>query len=424
MQSIAILALGMISLSGQLVKTASEQANELEQRAQVAAKAGDSQARITADLDLFRLLNGSPAIVEALARAYAASGDVRSALAELNKLADLGQTDKALLGGSDQRFASLQTLPEYKHVLARLSTNDTPVSLASVAFVLPDADLLPEDIDYDPGSRSFLITSIREHKIIRVQPNRSVTDFADSPDGWPMVAIKIDIARNRVWATEVAFDGLAVAPEDAWGHSAVLCFDLSTGRLLQRIEGPIHSSLGDMVLTSDGEPIVSDGDSGALYRVSKGRLVEINNTDFISPQTATRVLSRNQLFIPDYIRGVARFDLDTGHVSWLNKDGEDKVALTGIDGLYFRSHYLIATQNGTSPERVVLFALDPALIHIISTTVIERAASPDCDPTHGVVVGNDFYFIANSGWASLDERGNVKNGAKLTKALIMKFTLP
>jgi hypothetical protein len=130
----------------------------------------------------------------------------------------------------------------------------------------------------------------------------------------------------------------------------VLCFDHHTGKLLQRVDGPLHSSLGDMVLTRDGEPIVSDGDGGVLYRVSNGRMLEINRTAFISPQTGTRIPAGEQLFVPDYLRGIGRFDLTTGHVSWWNRGGVDKVAANGIDGIYLYRHFLIATQNGSPPS--------------------------------------------------------------------------
>ncbi len=424
MRIIAILSVLAIGLSGQPARTAPEKANELERRVQSAAKAGDQRSRIEADLELFHLLNGSPAVIEALARAYVASGDAQQALAALNRLADLGQADDDLLGGSGHSFSSIQNMPEYKQVIARFRANEVPVSRSNVAFVVSDAGLLPEDIDYDRSSRSFLITSIREQKIVRVRADGSTANFALSPDAWPMAAIKIDNSRNRVWATEVAFDGFAVAPASAWGHSAVLCFDLHTGKLLQRVAGPLHSSLGDMVLTRAGEPIVSDGESGILYRVSNGRMLEINRREFISPQTAARIPSGEQLFVPDYVRGIGRFDLKTGQVSWLNRDDVDKVAANGIDGLYLYDHSLIATQNGSSPERVVLFALDPTLTHILSAKVIEQSESPGCDPTHGVIVGKNFYYLANSGWAKLDEHGRVRDGMKLTKAVVMSYRLP
>ena len=422
MRIVLIVALAVIGLVNQPAKTAIEQANDLEQRAQSAAKAGDQKTRIGANLELLHLLNGSPAVVEALARAYAAAGEPDRALASLNRFADLGQTDEDLLAGRDRQFSMIENLPEYKTVLARLSKNKAPILLSKVAFTLPDAGLLPEDIDYDAGSRSFLVTSVLGRKIFRVRLNGSIASFAVSPDNWPMAAIKIDAMRARVWATEVAFDGFATAPKSAWGRSAILCFDLRSGRMLQRIEGPMHSSLGDMVLTRQGEPIVSDGDNGILYRVSNGRIVEINGTDFISPQTPVVFPAEEKLFVPDYTRGIAKFDLRTGHVFWLNQNDADKVAINGIDGLYMYHRSLIATQNGSSPERVILFELDPSLTRIVSSKVIEQSTSGD--PTHGVVVGGSFYYIANSGWAKLDEHGNVKSGSKLTAAYVMKYKLP
>jgi hypothetical protein len=40
-----------------------------------------------------------------------------------------------------------------------------------------------------------------------------------------------------------------------------------------------------------------------------------------------------------------------------------------------------------------------------------------------VVVGDWFYYIANSGWDVLDERGDVKAGEKLSPGIVMRFKL-
>jgi len=84
---------------------------------------------------------------------------------------------------------------------------------------------------------------------------------------------------------------------------------------------------------------------------------------------------------------------------------------------------LIAVQNGTSPERVVTFRLDATLTRIESEMIIERSTGTLGDPTHGVVIDNDFYYIANSGWDAIDERGNMKPGAKRSVPLIMRGQL-
>jgi hypothetical protein len=67
--------------------------------------------------------------------------------------------------------------------------------------------------------------------------------------------------------------------------------------------------------------------------------------------------------------------------------------------------------------------LDQSQMKVVSEDVIERGTATLGDPTHGVVVGDWFYYIANSGWDALDERGDVKAGEKLSPGLVMRFRL-
>lgn len=409
----------LLAASGQ---SAREQMHDLQAKGVAAAKAGDQQTRIAVDLDLQRLLNNEPSVLLALARAYSAAGDPQKALAALNGFADLGLADDNLLDGSDQRYASLTSLPEYKYILDRFRQNEAPISLGSPVLSFSDAGLLTEDLDYDSSTRTFLVTSVLEHKIVRATLSGAVADFAASPDAWPMLAIKIDSAHHRVWATEVALDDFNTAPKAAWGRSAVLSYDLATGKLLSRIEGPPHTALGDMVLASNGEPIVSDG-YGGIYRVSDGGLRPINTADFISPQTSVMLPGGDRILVPDYVRGLGILNLANGQVSWLDADGLAKVCLHGVDGAYLHNHQLLLTQNGTTPQRVLLITLDRSLTRVESTKVIEQSAPGRGDPTHGVVVGDDFYYIANSGWNQLDDHGDLKPGSKLTSAQILRYSL-
>lgn len=417
-----VLALTAASAAAQRGSTALEQVNAVEQRAVAAARAGNQQGRIAADLELLRLLHGSPDILEALARAYAAAGETAKGVAALQRYADMGLADDDLLSGKDLRYAALAKSPGYAKALAQMRGNEAPMALAATAFSLPDAGLVAEDIDYDPGTRAFFVTSVLEKKIVRIAPDGSARDFAASPDRWPMLALKIDAQRQRVWATEVALQGFAVVPRSAWGRSAVLCFDLKSGRLLERIESEQPTALGDLALTREGDPIVSDGGGGGLYRVANGKLIRVDSADFISPQTPAA--EGDAMLVPDYARGIARFDLRTKYAIWMNEDGADPVALSGVDGLYLHRGWLILTQNGTMPERVVLMKLDAAGRRVVATRVIEQNAPGLGDPTHGVVAGDSFYFIANSGWAHLDEQGRVKAGERLSPAKILRYPLP
>jgi hypothetical protein len=400
---------------------ATEQFAHLRDQENAALAAGDKQARLRVALEMQKLLNDAPDAVEVAAKAYALAGDAKNALTALGLFADLGQADDPLLSGKSKSFSAIEKLPQYQSILSRFAQNKLVISRAESAFVLSDPRLLTEDIDYDSKSGTFLLTSILEKKIVRLAPGQEAKDLAASPSHWPLLAIKVDAGRNLVWATEVALDGFTAAPKTDWGRSAVLCVDLATGTLLRRIESPAHTALGDMVLTSYGNPTVSDGDGGGVYEVSGERLERVDGGDFISPQTPAMHPDGQHVFIPDYARGIGILSLASKRVVWLNSDARPKYSINGIDRLYFDRCFLIATQNGTFPERVIRFRLDSALSKIISQEIIERATETLGDPTHGVVVGDFFYYIANSGWSEVDEHGDLKEGSMLTPARIMRF---
>lgn len=375
---------------------------------------------LAAARELTALLHDSPDALLELARARLQSGDLSGARSDLQRYAHLGQSVDLIGVAAD--FAPLVRSPEFGAVQRAMDRNTRTVSLGVTALRLGDAALLAEDLDYEPASGQFFVSSVREHKIIAVRRDGAARDFARAPDPWPLVALRVDAARDRLWATEVAMHGLKFSPAADWGRSALLCYQLSSGRLLRRIEGPRNSALGDMTLTAGGEVLVSDGDGGGLYRLRDGdaALRRIDGGEFISPQTPALHADGRHLFVPDYLRGIAVLDLTTGRVRWLA--GTDKFALNGIDGLYYSHGRLLAVQNGTSPQRVVAFDVDAALQAIHAETLIERA-TPDLDPTHGLLVGEDFYYLADSGWAAIDEQGSMKPGVHSSAARLMRVSL-
>ncbi len=79
-----------------------------------------------------------------------------------------------------------------------------------------------------------------------------------------------------------------------------------------------------------------------------------------------------------------------------------------------------AVQNGASPARVIVFALDSSRMEIAGETVVERATPTLGEPTHGVLVETTFYYIANSGWDGIDEHGAARPAKRLEAAVIMR----
>jgi hypothetical protein len=407
--------------AAQAPQSAIDQLHALRAKAGEARSSNDWKSNLDWANKIKQLLNGSPNSLLTVARADANLRDFDAAFHEIDQFVRMGQTTDAIEALPD--FAALRTKEQFAAIATRMKANQTPISRTSTAFLLSDPGLLTEDIDFDPNGKRFLITSIRQKKIIWAKADGTSGEFARTPDNLPIFAIKIDPKRGVVWATELALQEYSFAPKEEWGRSVILCFDLKDGRLLRQVEGPRGSALGDLTLTEAGDIIASDGEGGAIYRLrAKGTALErVDGGDFISPQTSAMHPDGKHLFVPDYLRGIGLLDLETKNVHWLPMVG--KFALNGIDGLYFSAGKLIATQNGTSPERVIVFSLDSSLTRISSETIIERSTESLGDPTHGVVIGADFYYIANSGWDTLDDHGVVKPNAKITPPRVMRIAL-
>jgi hypothetical protein len=402
-------------------QSAIDQLHGLRAKAAEAIRSDDWQSNLDWSNRVKQLLNSSPNSLLTVARAETHLGNFDAAFHEIDEFVRMGQTTDAIETLPD--FASLRTKEKFAGIAGGMKANQTPIARASTAFLLSDPGLLIEDLDFDPVTKRFLVTSIREKKIIWAQANGTTGQFARAPDNLPIFGIKIDSQRGVVWATSVALQDYVFASKEEWGRSVILCFDLKDGRLLRRVEGPRGSALGDLTLTSNGDVIASDGQEGAIFRLRAGdtALERIDGGDFISPQTPAMHPDGEHLFVPDYLRGIGLLDLKTKKVLWLPMDG--KFALNGIDGLYFSAGKLIAVQNGTSPERVVVFTLGSTLTNIASEEIIERSTETLGDPTHGVIIGTDFYYIANSGWDALDDHGAVKPETKITPPRVMRVDL-
>ncbi|HXN63934.1 MAG TPA: hypothetical protein VN862_01275 [Candidatus Acidoferrales bacterium] len=303
----------------------------------------------------------------------------------------------------------LDSVPELKH-------NGAAVSTGSPVFPLPDPNLLVEDVAFNPATRHLFMTSVHQKKILECDLAGKCEDVIHPLPDMPLhalLAIHIDAPRGILWATTAGMNNeIDFRPEYA-GRSSALKFDLHSHRLLRRYE-PADArahALGDMTVASNGDAYISDGESGDVYVIRRdgGELQSLAPAGvFISPQTPALNGDESLLYVPDYVEGIAVINLKDGSIEWMKST--NPVALDGIDGLYWTKTGLLAAQNGTSPKRIVRFRLD-AYNRIAGFNVLEANWSGLGDPTHGVIAGDDFYYIVNSGWDRADDQGALHEGA-------------
>jgi len=373
-------------------------------------------------LQLASALSGHSLVLYKLAASEALLGNDTAAIRRLRVYAATGLTAQV---ASDTDFISLRGRADFDSVVAQLTRNARPITTSELAFTLPDPRILPEDMTYDAAGRAFYVSSMLERKIVRIEASGATRDFVTSGrDGvWSILGLAVDKHRRLLWATTSTLERTrGFAPADS-GRGALLAYDLANGRLVHRYDLPAssgHHELGEVAVSDSGDVYVSDGRVGVLYVLrSDASALEPLLADgaLVSPQGIV-VRPDGRLFVADYVRGVAIVEPMMRTVSWLPHPHE--VPLNGIDGLALRGHTLVAIQNGTTPPRVLRLELDDDMGRVMRSEVLEANSAGSSEPTHGVFVGDDFYFIANSGFGRLADDGRVKSGVALERGMIRR----
>lgn len=417
-----VLALGAVPAAAQGDSTWRDH----DRAADNAYKAGDFSTFRAQLLTMRREIGPLPFIDYDLAVAEARLGNGERALEWLETFADMGIWEDVT---RDADLASVRSLGGYPRVVQLLAANLAPVTRGASAFTLADADLIAEDIAYDSVRQRFLVSSVHRRKIVAVDSAGHATDFtrpgADST--WGMFAVHVDAARQILWATTAAVNAAQGYHAADSGRSALLAYDLATGALRTRLE-PADARrahvLGDMTIGADGTVYVSDAVSGAVYTAAPGArmlAVLVPPGTFTSPQTPALSADEKRLFVADYARGIAVVDLSTRAVRWLGHPGN--VALVGTDGLYRVGNTLLAVQNGTTPNRVLRILLDTAMTRVLDAEVLERGKPAVNDPTHGVMLDDTFYFIAQSGWDRVKDDGTLAPAGATDTPVVRRLTL-
>ncbi len=168
----------------------------------------------------------------------------------------------------------------------------------------------------------------------------------------------------------------------------------------------------------------TDSLSPVIYRVAQGDdkiLPFLSGEPFLNLQGIALAPGGDRLFVADYAQGIFAIDLRTKKVTKMST--RPNTVLLGIDGLYAVGQTLVAVQNGITPNRVIRLSLGEDHSSIAWTEVLEANNPMFDEPALGVVVGGSLYFVANSQWRLVDEKGSQAAPEELQDAVILKLPL-
>jgi len=396
---------------------------ELERAAIASYRAKDYAAFLRDIKQAADLRPDLPRLIYNLAGAYALNGNPDESVALIDRLIAMGvffDFEK------DDDFASLGT-SRLAEISNRARVNNVAINASTRAFTLPDREMIPEGIAYDPVGRRLFIGSIHQGRIMSVDENGKSTDFSTATDGlWSVSGMTVDADRRILWATTSSFPQFAGYKPGEKGRAGLFKYDLATGKLLARFFAPTgdgEHALGDLTLDRSGRVYITDSISPVIHTIDpNGKALEtfIRDDAFSSLNGITFDTSGKTLYVSDYTNGI--FKIDVPSKKFVQIKPSRTVTLIGIDGLYFFRGDLIATQNGVSPQRVVRFSLNTAKTEITASKTLEANHPDFLEPTLGVIVKGDLFYVANSQWPLIDEKG-VLAKARLREPVILKLKL-
>ena len=176
--------------------------------------------------------------------------------------------------------------------------------------------------------------------------------------------------------------------------------------------------LNDLTIDSNGDVYVTDWGIPAIYMISLDKdtiekVIDLprrpNGIDISSDLT--------KLFVSG--EGIGVLELSTKTFKELKHPVN--MFLSG-DGLYFYRNSLIAVQNG-GHRKITRFYLNEDQDEIIRAQALEAYHPLFNLPTTGVIVGNHFYYIANSQIREYDNEGNLSPLSELEEIKILKVEL-
>ncbi|WP_396624287.1 hypothetical protein [Luteitalea sp.] len=341
-----------------------------------------------------------PYILYAQVRAAVRAGRLDQAFGVLGLLAEKGIAADVLISPSFEAMRDDPRWPEWQEKLQALVA---PVARSVVAFRLNEPDFFPEAMTYDRGSRRFLIGSLYKRKVVVVdEVTGRAADYATFREAG-FFGVRGLEADNRRGALYVLSSGgpemQAYAAADE-GQSYLHRLQLSSGRQVTRTAPPVVAGghqLDEIVQAPDGALYMTDARAGVIYRWRPGTkaldpFVRIGAE--LRPTGLTWSGDGRALYVA-HLEGVSRVALATRTVEPVGHP--PSVTLVGFDGLESHRGDLIGIQNGLPGlSRVVRLRLTPDGLNVRQLEVLD-ANLPDHDvPTTGVVVGDGFYYIANS----------------------------
>ncbi|KYG79687.1 hypothetical protein AWW67_10190 [Roseivirga seohaensis] len=378
--------------------------NEYFQEGRAAYEAKDYKLYLEAMETIDEIRPNNPMVVYNLAGAYALNGRKIRSIQKLNQLLLMDATYDFQ---QNEDFDNIRRNKGYEELIALQAKLNRVEEHDEVFRIIDAGEIHPESfVVMDNGD--ILLGSIREKKIIRVDPDGNKIDLVKTE--YAVLGMHIDSANGLLWAATAALpEMLDYNPADK-GKSLIMQIDPTSGEVIQGLEYDEGTIIGDLAIDKESRIWLSNSLEPTLGRDNTDttdftgafirKQFDLSN-GFFNLQGLVLNEDEKYLYLADYITGIHRIDTETDDV--VKVFAPEEILLKGIDGLYYYENSLIAIHNGVKPYRVMQYFLDETGQYILFGRVINQGGPSLGEPTLGQVKDGYFYYLANSPWIAYNE---------------------
>jgi hypothetical protein len=317
--------------------------NAINAAARAAREKGDHAALVANVRKLAAFTPGHPAIQAALARGLAQDGDRAGAVAQLNRMADLGFSFKA---ADDPAFQGVKDDPGFVAAAQRLAENGKGSGRGKIMKLRLTGG--SEGVAWSERSKSFLMGSSGSIYAYKLDGDGAAKPLAKAA-GPQILGIRPDPASESF---------LVCVNEPDGSNSAVVRHRESDGEIIETYKLPTQNALcNDIALLKNGSFAVTDSNNGVFHPVD-GKLEPLAlTTPVYVPNGIASDLDKNHVYVA-HAGGVVVHDLATGKSRELAADKETLIG--GIDGMVWHKGSLIGVQNlANAPMDTRLLRITP-----------------------------------------------------------------
>lgn len=411
-KAVATALAAIFLIAADAPETRLEQYQRLRREGVAAAQAGDlakAEDALRQALDLYPDVPGS---YIRLARVQAAAGNADEALRNVQLYAGMGLT---LDLTRDPALKGLTERPDYPDIARLFEDNAMPFGdVTPIATLDGDPEFIGESVVHD--GKGWLLGTVSGRTIVRLDGDKASPFLTTDAGTGAIFGMAVDRKRGVLWAAEAWGEDLPGGTGAS--RTGLLKVSLADGRVLARValpdDGGKHQ-FGDVVLAADGTVYATDSVGGGVWRLKSGGAVLerlVAPGAMASPQGMAICPGGKVMLVADYSTGLHRVDLSTGESGPL----EGLMAgLAGTDGLIAapgvafglrnarpQPFAVVATQNGVSPQRVLLLRIRSDCREVEDSVLVAANLPGLDDLTLATMHDGGVVFVGHARWA---ERG-------------------